>query len=495
MKRLLTFAAATSVALGGCLGGDDRSEDIQRGKRLFAKAGCGDCHTLGEAGATGKVGPSLDAVRPDFSDVQKQVTGGGPGMPAFGDRFSNEEIAAIARYVSDAAGKSLDAVTVRYEPDDTRLSDCHGLEDQPCYQQAFANRTYRAGPGPALALLDRRIQTDRAVATGCHRMAHAMGGAALVRFDDDVGQAFAEGDAVCSSGYYHGILEQSFVDVDDDELADKARGLCKGGPLRIDAFLRFQCVHGLGHGLMLRTRYDLPAVLEVCDEIGEPAYADACEGGAFMENFTTFYEVSSKWLRDDDLLYPCNAVAERHKPACYTIVTAHVLHEVDYDWRETARVCRTAEREWEHVCFRSFGRDAISQNAYDQRRRSTAVPPDRRHGARMCALGSPPHRERGTRRQGGRALLPQHPRPDAAGLLRRGRVHRRAHLRAASLRGLRAADRRPAGELRVRERPEAAGAGSQLAVSAARCGCGRPRRRPASAAARCRAARMARARP
>jgi len=289
-------------------------------------------------------------------------------MPAFGERLSSEDIVSIARYVSDAAGQSLGAVTAEYEPDDTRLEQCRGMEDQLCYQQAFANRIYRDGPRPALTLLARRMEADRAVATGCHRIAHAMGGAALARFDDNVGRAFAEGGAVCSSGYYHGILEQAFAGVEDDDLADKAGGLCQGGPLDRDSFLKFQCTHGLGHGLMLRTRYDLPASLDVCDEVAKDVYADACQGGVFMENFTTFYEVSSKWLRDDDPLYPCNAVEETHKPACYTIVTAHVLDEVGYDWRKTARVCRDAEPNWVYVCFRSFGRDAISQNAYDQRR-------------------------------------------------------------------------------------------------------------------------------
>lgn len=367
VKRLFSVAGVLAVALSGCLGGDDRSEELQRGKQLFAEVGCGDCHTLGEAGAKGKVGPSLDAVRPDVTDVQKQVTGGGPGMPAFGKRLSSEEIASIARYVSDAAGKSLGAVTARYEPDDTRLSQCRGLEDQPCYQQAFANRVYEDGPGPALALLDRRIQADRAVATGCHRIAHAMGGAALVRFDNDIDRAFAEGTASCFSGYYHGIIEQAFAGVGEEKLAERARGICGSEELARDAFLTFQCNHGLGHGLMLHTRYDLPLALDTCDQIGQPADVQACNDGVFMENFTTFYEVSTKWRRNDDLIYPCNIVAEHRKRSCYMIVTARILSALNYNWRLAAKVCRGSEPNWVYVCFRSFGRDAISTNAYDQR--------------------------------------------------------------------------------------------------------------------------------
>ena len=364
---MLTFAGILVVTFSGCLGGGDRDAEVQEGKKLFADTGCGDCHTLGEAGAKGKVGPSLDAVRPDFQQVQQQVTGGGPGMPAFGERLSSEDIAAIARYVESAAGESLGAVTARFEPDETQLADCRGREDQTCYEQAFANIVYDDGPRPGLTLLERQMGRDSAVATGCHRIAHSMGGAALVRFDDDVGEAFAEGDAVCSSGYYHGILEHSFAGADDDELAERARGLCEGGPLSEDRFLAFQCTHGLGHGLMIHTRYDLPLALDVCDELGDPIGVGACQGGTFMENFTTLYEVSSKWLRDDDLIYPCNDVAESRKYNCYILVTANILPKVNWSWRRMAQVCRTSEPEWVYVCFRSFGRDAISRNAYDQR--------------------------------------------------------------------------------------------------------------------------------
>ena len=38
--------------------------DVARGKAIFASAGCAGCHTLADAGATGTVGPSLDAAKP-----------------------------------------------------------------------------------------------------------------------------------------------------------------------------------------------------------------------------------------------------------------------------------------------------------------------------------------------------------------------------------------------------------------------------------------------
>lgn len=75
------------------------------GKQIFASAGCGGCHALKDAGATGNVGPDLDALKPSQARVAHQVEVGGGAMPAFKDRLSAAQIAAVAKYVSGVAGK------------------------------------------------------------------------------------------------------------------------------------------------------------------------------------------------------------------------------------------------------------------------------------------------------------------------------------------------------------------------------------------------------
>lgn len=75
------------------------------GKTVFVAAGCGGCHTFAAAGADGKSGPNLDALRPRAAAVEAQVRDGGGGMPAYGKRLSAAEIAAVARFVESAAGR------------------------------------------------------------------------------------------------------------------------------------------------------------------------------------------------------------------------------------------------------------------------------------------------------------------------------------------------------------------------------------------------------
>jgi uncharacterized membrane protein len=77
---------------------------VARGKQVFAAAGCGGCHTLSDAGAGGTVGPSLDAAAPSAPLVVERVRNGLGAMPSFAGTLSDGEIAAVAAYVSSAAG-------------------------------------------------------------------------------------------------------------------------------------------------------------------------------------------------------------------------------------------------------------------------------------------------------------------------------------------------------------------------------------------------------
>ncbi len=78
--------------------------DPVEGRELFAGSGCGGCHVLADAGATGNVGPSLDGNAGLTEElVTDRVANGLGAMPAFADRLSPEEIADVAAYVLESA--------------------------------------------------------------------------------------------------------------------------------------------------------------------------------------------------------------------------------------------------------------------------------------------------------------------------------------------------------------------------------------------------------
>ncbi len=97
-----TTPAETTPAETTPAGGEG---DAAAGKEVFAASGCGSCHTLADAGATGAVGPNLDETKPSYDLVVDRVTNGKGVMPAFGD-LSEQQIQDVAAYVSSVAGAS-----------------------------------------------------------------------------------------------------------------------------------------------------------------------------------------------------------------------------------------------------------------------------------------------------------------------------------------------------------------------------------------------------
>ena len=126
--RRLALIATLALGLAGCGGGEEASPtpetvegqqpttqtqatsegtsegNPENGKKIFASAGCGSCHTLKDAGASGTIGPNLDEAKPDFQLAVDRVTNGASPMPSFKDQLSEQEIADVAAYVVQATG-------------------------------------------------------------------------------------------------------------------------------------------------------------------------------------------------------------------------------------------------------------------------------------------------------------------------------------------------------------------------------------------------------
>jgi cytochrome c2 len=111
----------TVLAAAGCgTGGVDRSSNVAGGKELFVSK-CGSCHTLADAGTTGKVGPDLDAafgpsrVQGFKESTIRQVVRdqihypspaqGSPGFPVMpANLVTGSDADAVAAYVASVAG-------------------------------------------------------------------------------------------------------------------------------------------------------------------------------------------------------------------------------------------------------------------------------------------------------------------------------------------------------------------------------------------------------
>ena len=132
VRRLAVFIIVTCALFApGCGGGDGNGGDPTEtladtpGAKVFADAGCGNCHALDAAGTSATVGPDLDEAQPDADEVEQQVREGGGGMPSFEDRLSDQEIRDVAEFVAQATRTATggSSVAAEFEPDETTVED------------------------------------------------------------------------------------------------------------------------------------------------------------------------------------------------------------------------------------------------------------------------------------------------------------------------------------------------------------------------------------
>lgn len=108
MRAAARLLLAGALALSPLAAAAQDAGGAALGKRIFTSESqppCGLCHALADAGASGAVGPSLDDLKPTEEQVRAAVRGGVGVMPAY-ESLSEEEIAAVARYVATAAGQA-----------------------------------------------------------------------------------------------------------------------------------------------------------------------------------------------------------------------------------------------------------------------------------------------------------------------------------------------------------------------------------------------------
>jgi hypothetical protein len=266
-----------------------------------------------------------------------------------------------------------------FTADERTPDDCEGADDdrRACFEQAFGNVAFRTGGKQALALMAERGAAEAEVSANCHRIAHTIGAAVLAREDGDAAAALADGDSTCWSGFYHGLLERALAPARSvGELTRLIRTLCDPQDKAWPAFTHYQCLHGLGHGLMLRTGNALDSSLDLCTRLRDDWSRQSCDGGVFMESFSPSLDLEPPPFDASKPLEPCPSVAEQHKLYCYLQVADNLVRATGYAWPSVAAGCATEpSRRWRAICFQGYGRQA-SGNNYG---RPAAV-------ARLCAV-------------------------------------------------------------------------------------------------------------
>ncbi len=249
----------------------------------------------------------------------------------------------------------------------------------------------------ALADLGRR---NREVVSHGHGLTHVIGITAL-QPGDDVAEVFRTCNGLYQSGCYHGVI-QAYLTAGPEVDSLRTVELCeKIAPSGTDLWLRFQCVHGLGHGLEMAWNWDLPRALSGCDWLPSDWDRESCYGGAFMENAVASasdgHHTSVRALEADaepanahaahqhgppadapfmmrdstDALYPCSIVAAKYGYSCFVGHGGILLEASGNDFARATENCNRAPEQFRGACYLSLGTNASGWTLQDTKKAVT----------------------------------------------------------------------------------------------------------------------------
>ena len=329
--------------------------DIEPGTRVrFVNASDKDFWPASNIHPTHRILPELDA--------KKAVPPGGTWAFTFRKRgfwrFHNHlapEFGGLVVVLGEDAGPPSEPLVltipdVAFEtPGDIRAEDYVGLLKDDALMLEFLKRY---GPEHTVRLLK---ESENYINVDCHQRAHHLGRAAYEEFG---AAAFALSSHECHAGSFHGATEALFASRGTADLEQDVATICSGAD---NPFFRHQCIHGVGHGLMAWTSYELHDALPLCDRMPTEADKGSCYSGVFMENvvggLTGLMGHVTQFLKDDDPHFPCNVVDERYLVPCYFYQTSHMLRVFNYDFSKVAHACAEAPPAAHQSCFQSYGRD------------------------------------------------------------------------------------------------------------------------------------------
>ncbi len=283
--------------------------------------------------------------------------------PLSADNFINQS----AKEVQDPQAGRSDDVTAGSAAQTAVLPDiCQKSADKGnfyCYQKYYTQLVKNQSITAAFADLRARYNKDGYVVSLCHPLAHIIGSAAVEKYPT-VSEAYTHGDSFCWSGYYHGVIEGIAEKLGTTKMFNSLDDICSGITGKEQySFDYYNCVHGVGHGIMELTGDELFQSLSLCDKLTGSWEQQSCASGVFMENVIVDNKNHfTKYLKPDQPLYPCTDAPEQYKSTCFLMQTSYMLKVSSGDFTKVFVLCGQAPEAYRASCYQSLGRDASGRS-------------------------------------------------------------------------------------------------------------------------------------
>lgn len=271
---------------------------------------------------------------------------------------------------------------------------CINNNNFKCFSSYYEQTVKNFGAGIAMNDIKKRATENGTVLTVCHPLTHTIGRTASASYKT-AGEAFLHGDSYCWSGYFHGILEGIIDRIGAKNLPKELNNICADIPGRVTYnFDYYNCVHGIGHGIMSENEDEVFLSLKMCDNLDGAWEKESCYSGVYMQNIIDNTEVADsgnkvKYLKPSEPLYPCTAVEDRYKGQCYLGQTSYALQVTGYDYKKVFDLCSSVEAPYRNICNQSMGRDVANQMRHDAKlTKEKCLIPSNQDDVDNCIIGA-----------------------------------------------------------------------------------------------------------
>ena len=232
---------------------------------------------------------------------------------------------------------------------------CHEISSGTGTGFCYGGLVLEAGAERVLRTLEGLIQAGAIDSTAdTHHIAHDVGRQTARVFGLN-GEAFLGCSTQFNYGCQHGYFERALAESPDATVA--ASRICSDLVGAQPTKTAFYCYHGVGHGVMMASAYDLDQALTVCDSLGTAMASDGCWQGVFMENVNAVMRGDARAgvFSETDPLAPCNQVAERYRWECYINHAGRLITFFDMDVGLASHACLEALPRYASACIESLG--------------------------------------------------------------------------------------------------------------------------------------------
>jgi len=240
------------------------------------------------------------------------------------------------------------------------LNDCESVPS--CIVSVMWDLSKKENKQVVLETFLEIIHNIKQEAKYCHLYGHSFG-SFLYSYTGNLTQAILFTDRTCGGSLYHGIMQENFraksLSENSASTFDAARDLCNEISDVSYSQIRSECLHGIGHGLVIANDFDAFAAMKKCEEIEDEFGQRACTEGASMENALAF-RFDKGTFDENDVLFPCSVLDDTYEEACYTYHSIYILKKFP-TVKEAFNQCEKHQNE-EHVKYCFYGIGAIKAN-------------------------------------------------------------------------------------------------------------------------------------